>query len=42
MDGDAWPSYSPWGRQESDRTEQLTLLLPTFYLKKESLKQFQK
>ena len=31
MDGDAWPGYSPWGRQESNRTEKITLLLPTFY-----------
>ena len=23
--------YSPWGRQESDTTEQLTLLLFTYY-----------
>ena len=25
MDRGAWQSYSPWGRKESDTTEQLTL-----------------
>ena len=27
MDRGAWQGYSPWGRKESDTTEQLTHLL---------------
>ena len=30
MDRGAWQAYSPWGRKDSDMTEQLTLALRYF------------